>query len=137
MATKLAFGPPWNRLSSDAKVAERLSQGTLELPPHRAWAVPDQLNWGANPFGEVNWVAQFHMLRWLDPLRRQAERGNTAYMDTWEKVALSWIADNPPGRGKASYAWADMVEAARAVTFCLALPLLEKRSEKVLQTVLR
>ena len=137
MATKLAFGPPWNRLSSDAKVAERLSQGTLELPPHRAWALPEQLNWGANPFGEVNWVAQFHMLRWLDPLRREAERGKTKYMDTWERVALSWIEDNPPGRGMASYSWADMVEAARAVTFCLALPLLEKRGPEVLQTVLR
>lgn len=136
MAEKLAFGPPWNPLSTDRKVADALGNGRLELPPHPVWTLPETINWAANPFGEANWVAQFHMLRWIDPLRRQAESGRLHLLDTWERIALSWIQDNPPGRGRASYSWADMVEAARAITFCLALPLLEKHRPDVVPTVL-
>ena len=137
MAKRLAFGPPWNKLSSDVKAASDLSNGILALPPHQSWKMPVTLNWGANPFGEANWVAQFHMLRWIDPLRRRAEIGETQHLDTWVHIARSWIEDNPPGRGKASYSWADMVEAARAVTFCLALPLLDQHRPEFVPTLLR
>ncbi|MGO1628550.1 MAG: heparinase II/III domain-containing protein [Microbacterium sp.] len=136
MAKDLAFGVPWNPLSTDKASAQKLSRGVLALPPHPDWTMPETLNWSANPFGEINWVAQFHMLRWLDPLRRQAEKGEVGHLDTWVHVAHSWIEDNPPGRGKASYSWGDMVEAARAVTFCLALPILEAHRPEAVPRVL-
>lgn len=132
-----SFGTPWAALSTDAKSADQLTAGQLALPPHRAWRVPETVTWRENPFGEVNWVAQLHMLRWIDPLRRRVERGDLRHLDTWVKFATSWIEANPPGRGRAAYAWADMVEAARAVTFCMGVPMLEKHRPDVLNTVLR
>ncbi|MGO0577037.1 heparinase II/III domain-containing protein [Ornithinimicrobium panacihumi] len=136
-ATAQAFGAPFDPTGQDAAKADSLTQGTLELAPHRAWRIPDEPTWRENPFREPNWVAQYHMLRWLDPLRRQAQRGQEEHLDTWLRLAESWISANPPGRGRANYSWADMVEAARALTFCFALPLIEDVRPESLDTILR
>lgn len=136
LATKQAFGVPFERTSKDKSAASELANRTLVLPPHKPWTMPVELTWSEDPFREPNWVAQFHMLRWLDPLRRQAEAGKAHYIDVWLAIVESWIRHNPPGRGKARYAWADMVEAARALTFCFALPVLEDLRPDRLDTVL-
>src|SRR5699024_9243022 len=53
-------------------------------------------------------------------------------LDLWLTIAEGWIEKNPPGRGRANYSWADMIEAARAMTFAFALPVLQdERPEKV------
>jgi hypothetical protein len=125
LAMQLAFGAPFNPTANDERAAQMLVDGILELPPHRPWRMPATLTWRENPYKEPNWVAQFHMLRWLDPLRREAQKGKPELIDTWLSVAESWIEANPPGRGRANYSWADMVEAARALTLCFGLPAVE------------
>ncbi|QNN82257.1 hypothetical protein H3H54_14440 [Brachybacterium sp. Z12] len=125
MAEQLAFGAPFAPTPQDAQKAAALVAGTLDLPPNKTWRMPAEITWYENPFKEPNWVAQFHMLRWIDPLRRQAEKGNVALLDLWLHIAEGWIEKNPPGRGRANYSWADMIEAARAMTFAFALPVLE------------
>lgn len=136
MAKGLAFGSPFDPTAQDASKAKALSGGTLELTPHRPWRIPEKPTWRENPFQEPNWVAQYHMLRWLDPLRRQAQRGDEEHLGTWLRYANSWIAANPPGRGRANYSWADMVEAGRALTFCFALPVVEDLRPDGLPTLL-
>lgn len=125
MTEQLAFGAPFDRTAADHAKARALAGGRLELPPHAPWRMPASLTWREDPFGEPNWVAQYHMLRWLDPLRRQAAAGEEDLIDTWLEIAGSWIRSNPPGRGRARYSWADMVEAARSLTLCFALPVLQ------------
>jgi len=136
MATKLAFGTPFSPTSRDKELAKELLRNNLTLFPHPSWEMPDDPTWAENPFSEPNWVTQFHMLRWLDPLRRDAEQGNDAALDKWIAVVSSWIDKNPPGRGKASYAWADFVDAMRAMTLCFALPVLVEKRPDALPKVL-
>lgn len=136
LAGEMAFGVPFDQRADDEQVSKKLLNGQLHLPPHPQWSMPNDINWAANPFGEINWIAQFHMLRWLDPLRRSFERtGEIEFAQKWEKIAISWVRNNPPGRGKVSYAWADMVEAARALTFCFGLSMLQKVSSEFLDDI--
>lgn len=136
LAQSLAFGSPFNRTPRDGQLATQLRSGVLELSPHKPWKMPSELTWRENPYKEPNWVAQFHMLRWLDPLRRMAQDGQAECLDTWIDIAHSWIDKNPPGRGRATYTWADMVEAARALTLCFALPVLQDLRPESLGKVL-
>lgn len=135
-ARSQAIGSHFSPLSTDRAAAAALLQGELTLPPHRAWRLPAEVRWNENPFREVNWVAQFHMLRWLDPLRRRADAGDAAGVDLWVSVVTSWIQANPPGRGKATYAWGDMVEAVRAMIMCFGLPMLDTHRPDALEAVL-
>lgn len=136
MAQDLAFGPLFSPTSQDAAKVAALVAGTLDLPPNPSWKMPAEITWYENPFKEPNWVAQFHMLRWLDPLRRQAQKGDASAIDRWLSIAESWIEKNPPGRGRANYSWADMIEAARAMTFAFALPVIEDQRPDHLPTIL-
>ncbi len=131
-----AIGAHFSPLSSDALEAAALLRGELTLKPHRLWRLPDTIKWNENPFGEVNWVAQFHMLRWLDPLRRRADKGDAAGVDLWVAVVTSWIEANPPGRGRATYSWGDMVEAVRAMIMCFGLPMLTEHRPDAVPAVL-
>ena len=131
-----AIGSHFSALSSDGREAAALLRGELTLPPHRMWRLPVAPKWNENPFSEVNWVAQLHMLRWLDPLRRQADAGETSGVDLWVRVVTSWIESNPPGRGRATYSWGDMVEAVRAMIMCFGLPMLSQHRPDALDPVL-
>lgn len=127
VCVELTFGTPFDPLPNDRATADKLVAGELTLAPHPSWRMPRQLHWGENPFGEINWVAQYHMMRWIDPLRRTfVATGDQSYMVRWLELAESWIDANPPGRGKAAYSWADMVEAGRAMTFAFGLPQLQQ-----------
>lgn len=136
LAEELAFGAPFDRTAADPAKARALAERRLELPPHAPWRMPEDLTWREDPFREPNWVAQYHMLRWLDPLRRQAAAGEEGLIDSWIDIAASWIRSNPPGRGRARYSWADMVEAARALTLSFALPVLQDLRPAALPEVL-
>ena len=136
MAQDLAFGPLFSPTSQDAAKVSALVAGKLDLPPNPSWNMPAEVTWYENPFKEPNWVAQFHMLRWLDPLRRQAQKGDASLIDHWLAIAESWIEKNPPGRGRANYSWADMIEAARAMTFAFALPVIEDERPHHLPAIL-
>ncbi len=135
-ARSQAIGARCSALSSDALEAAALLRGELTLKPHRLWRLPDTIKWNENPFGEVNWVAQFHMLRWLDPLRRRADKGDAAGVDLWVAVVTSWVEANPPGRGRATYSWGDMVEAVRAMIMCFGLPMLTEHRPDAVPAVL-
>lgn len=134
-AKSLAFGVPFDRTNKDGKLAADLKAGILELHPHKPWKRPPELEWSEDPFREPNWVVQYHMLRWLDPLRRQANAGDTSGVQLWVDTVLSWINANPPGLGKSRRAWMDMVEAMRAMTMCFGLPMLAEHDGDALAKV--
>jgi hypothetical protein len=131
-----AIGSHFSALSQDSRLVEELLGGSLTLPPHPSWRLPADLTWGENPFREINWSAQLHMLRWIDPLRRLADAGDARGVDLWVRTVRSWVACNPPGRGRAQYAWGDMVEAVRAMVMCFGLPMLSEHARDHLDVVL-
>lgn len=122
----LAFEPR----KTDRHVAETILAGTLELKPHPAWGLPTKIEWSENPYEQPNWRAQLQMLRWLDPIRRIAAEGDQAALGFWLRTVRSWSDANPSDGGAASdYAWADMVEAVRALELVFAFPLVPPEEE--------
>lgn len=136
MAEAHAMGARFVHTSEDRKIADAITSLKLDLSPHPETSLKESPTWKEDPFGEPNWVFQYHTLRWLDPLRRQAEKGKESDIDVWLHYALSWIDANPPGKGKSRFSWADMVDGARALTFAFALPAIEDLRPEYLDRIL-
>lgn len=107
---------------------QQLLGGILHLSPHPEWRLPATIDWGADPFQDVNWRSQFHMLRWLDPLRRAAAEGDAAARAMWIRYARSWVENNPRHAPAHQWVWSDMVDGIRAINLCLAAPVLRDHS---------
>src|SRR5699024_6314579 len=73
----------------------KLLDGRLTMTPHPEWKLPETIDWAADPFNDVNWQNQFHMLRWLDPLRRAAADGNDDAYAMWRRYVSDWVKRNP------------------------------------------
>lgn len=123
VAARQAFG---TSVPQDA--VDRLLSGTLAMSPHPAWTLPARINWAADPFKDVNWRSQYHMLRWLDPLRRAAVMGDDAAFEMWIRYARDWVKSNPRERPAHEWVWSDMVDGIRAIQLCLAVPLVRDES---------
>lgn len=117
-------------LSSSFRAAEvkNLLARRLTIPPHPEWALPEQINWRSDPFKDRNWRLQLHMLRWLEPLRHAAARGNDRAFDMWLHYVRDWVKSNPPEKPASGWAWKDMADGIRALQFCMAAPLVRDRS---------
>ncbi|UPO78652.1 heparinase II/III family protein [Arthrobacter sp. Helios] len=123
-ARRQAFGSYFNAVSTDKTVSADLIRGKLTLAPHPAWQIPEQIVWDEDPFCQRNWVAQLHMLRWLDPVRRVAlNNRDQRAKEFWIKTVRSWIESNKPGASKSKYAWSNMMDGIRALELCFGLPL--------------
>lgn len=125
VARRQAFGPGFTTTSRDERLASMLLERRLVMSPHPEWRIPENPSWEEDPFGDSNWQFQYHSLRWLDPLRRQAEAGDTAAARMWARYVRSWIAANPRGGAASPWAWVDMGDALRAMTLTFALPIVE------------
>lgn len=123
VAERQAFGYTFRREA----VAELLS-GSVTISPHPTWELPGAIDWRADPFDDNNWRHQYHMLRWLDPLRRAAVSGDTDAFDMWITYVRDWVEKNPSIKPRSPYAWKDMVDGIRALQLCLAAPLIRDRS---------
>jgi len=121
-AKRQAFGAMFNHSSKDKALADTILNGQLDLSPHPRWDLPETVDWRSDPFQDRNWRAQLHMLRWLDPLRRRAEKGDHRAADAWLRYAESWVTSNPPTGRRVFGAWMDMVDGIRALELCLAVP---------------
>lgn len=112
---------------------DRLLDGRLLMPPHPEWALPERPTWQEDPFEDRNWRFQFHMLRWLDPLRRAAAQGDDAAFEMWLRWTKDWVARNPPEAPVTSWAWTDMSDGIRAQQLCSASTLIAERAPDELE----
>ncbi|ATG50897.1 hypothetical protein CFK38_04660 [Brachybacterium vulturis] len=123
VAERQSFGTTFH-----APTVKKLLAGKLTMTPHPEWTLPDVIDWTADPFEDVNWQNQYHMLRWLDPLRRAAMKGDDAAYDMWIRYVRDWVQNNPRSNPAHQWVWRDMVEGIRVIQFCLAAPLVRNRS---------
>ena len=111
-----------------APTVKKLLAGKLTMTPHPEWSLPETIDWAADPFDNVNWQNQYHMLHWLDPLRRAAAQGDDAAYEMWIRYTRDWVQSNPRSAPAHKWVWRDMVEGIRVIQFCLAAPLVRDRS---------
>lgn len=109
------------------KDVDRLLAGRLKMAPHPEWELPEEPTWREDPFSDRNWCFQFHMLRWLEPLRRAAAKGDDAAFDMWLRWLTDWVEANPPEAPRSSWAWTDMSDGIRAQHLCQAAPMMAVR----------
>ncbi|MGY5765403.1 heparinase II/III domain-containing protein [Brachybacterium sp. DNPG3] len=109
-----------------------LKAGRLRMSPHPEWRLPQDPTWQEDPFADRNWCFQFHMLRWLDPLRRAAAQGDDAAYALWLRWIQDWAAKNPHDAPASPWAWTDMSDGIRAQQLCLAAPMVAERSPELL-----
>ncbi|MGP9706995.1 heparinase II/III family protein [Brachybacterium sp. AOP24-D1-21] len=128
VAERQAFGYAYS-----PEVVDDLLAGKVTLLPHPAWELPSKITWKEDPFQDRNWTFQFHMLRWLDPLRRAASKdGSERAYSMWFRHVRDWVEKNPPQRPRSRWAWKDMSDGIRALQLCLAAPLVHERSPEEL-----
>lgn len=113
VANRQAFGPGYEPRPGDPATVAQLLKGSLDLPPHPTWAFVAPIDWQADPFDQRNWCAQLHMLRWIDPLRRQGGT-DLAARRLWLQIVDDWASSNLEPATASPWAWKDMVDAKRA-----------------------
>ena len=86
-AVRQALGSGFTEAPDDDVKTEELKSRHLVLTPHKRWLLPESPSWSENPFSDNNWQFQYHMLRWLDPLRRASLRGDVEAARLWKKYA--------------------------------------------------
>ncbi|MCW1805167.1 heparinase II/III family protein [Brachybacterium squillarum] len=111
---------------------DRLLAGRLRMQPHPEWQLPEEPTWREDPFEDRNWRFQFHMLRWLEPLRRAASKGNDAAYRMWLRWVLDWVEKNPPSAPRTDWAWTDMSDGIRVQQLCSAAPMIADRAPELL-----
>lgn len=111
---------------------DALLAGTLTMSPHPAWTLPEQPTWHEDPFADRNWCFQYHMLRWLEPLRKAAAAGHDDAYAMWLRWVQSWVDANLEERSASSWAWTDMSDGLRTQFLCFAAPLVAERSPELL-----
>lgn len=120
-ARRQALGTHFTEAENESELVSRLKKRRLYMAPHKAWTLPEAPTWRENPFDDNNWEFQYHMLRWLDPLRRAGAAGDLDAASLWEKYARSWIEANPPGSAPYKWSWVDMSDGIRAMELCHGL----------------
>lgn len=110
----------------------KLLSGVLHMSPHPQWTLPEEPTWLEDPFEDRNWRFQYHMLRWLDPLRRAAAHGDDRAYAMWSRWIHDWVEKNPPSAPTTSWAWTDMSDGIRAQQLCSASTLLAERDPEQL-----
>lgn len=128
VAARQAFGT-----TASAAAVSKLLSGQLAMNPHPVWILPPEIDWAADPFQDVNWRSQYHMLRWLDPLRRAAAKGDDAAFAMWIRYVRDWVRSNPREKPAHKWVWSDMVDGIRAIQLCLAAPLVRDKSPEDLE----
>jgi len=130
VAQRQAFGRHFETTPNDRGLVDDVVAGKVILPPHPTAEISMPVDWTMNPFRQRSWVSQFHMLRWLDPFRRLAMLGDTAYFAHWERLARSWTVSNSPSAAgeHGNDSWAAMVAATRAQALLLGLPYVDDPS---------
>lgn len=123
-AVRQAFGPGFDFLPGDRSRAEAIAGGVLHLSPHEPADLGAEPTWAEDPFGQTNWLFQYHSLRWLDVFRRRAAAGDPEAMRVWERYVRSWLEANDPADPASPWAWRDMVDGLRAQVLAYGAPYL-------------
>lgn len=119
-----ALGGAFRDRATDQKVVKALLDGQVDLRPHKTWTMPDTLTWKEDPFSQPNWKAQFHGLRWIDPLRRIAmsdSEHSARAGEEWVRITTSWMERCL--FGESPEAWNDMTTGIRTIVLVVGFPL--------------
>jgi len=102
--------------------ADQIMAGQLPLGTFPAVTLPAVPTWSEAEFsGDLNWLFNYHALRWLLPLLQAGqETGNAAYIDRATYLLQDWLFTNPRIGSHSAMAWNDHATAWRASVLACA-----------------
>ncbi len=110
--------------SADAvAAADQIMAGRLRLGTFTAVALPDNPTWREAAFsGDLNWLFNYHALRWILPLLQAGQdSGDATYTARATFLLQDWIATNPRAGSPSAMAWNDHATAWRASVLACAV----------------
>lgn len=123
------------------KRAKNLEDHIFQWGPYQPHDYGKNINWAADPAGDIEWVAAIYRWYWADDLKKAyLATGNNEYVATFVELAKDWIKKHPleetlnemhpvygPGKygenGWKGYAWLDIQTGIRAQNLCDVFPL--------------
>jgi hypothetical protein len=95
----------------------------LRLDTHAEVTLPENPTWREAPFfGDLNWLFNYHALRWILPLLQAGQdSGNASYSERAAFLLRDWIATNPRAGSPNAMAWNDHATAWRASILACAV----------------
>lgn len=114
-----AYGSSANAISA----ADLIMAGQLRLSTFAAVTLPDDPTWREAAFsGDLNWLFNYHALRWILPLLQAGQdSGNATYTRRAAFLLQDWIETNQRAGSPNAMAWNDHATAWRASVLVCAV----------------
>lgn len=129
--------PTGNVLSENEKKsvsrAEDLVKHIFQWGPYPPAGYGNNINWAADPAGDIEWVANLYRFQWANDLGNAFKAtGDERYARTFIELATDWIKKHPlektmdavhPVYGWDGYPWLDLQTGIRATNICSNLKI--------------
>lgn len=108
--------------------ADDLGKHIFQWGPYPSAGYGDNINWAADPAGDIEWVANLYRFQWANDLGNAFKAtGDERYATTFIELATDWIKKHPlektinavhPVYGWDGYPWLDLQTGIRASNIC-------------------
>jgi len=108
--------------------ADNLAKHIFQWGPYDEAAYGDDIDWAADPAGDIEWVAAVYRFYWANDLvNAYKQTGDDDYVRTFVELTTDWINKHPlertvdiahPVYGWRGYPWLDLQTGIRATNIC-------------------
>ena len=126
--------PPETPSPETLQTADRIVNHIFQWGPYEPADYGKEVDWDADPRGDIEWVAAMYRFYWAGPLAAAyRQTSDEKYADAFVKLASDWIAKHPLEQADRAhpiytkwrgYAWLDIQTGRRAESICQAFPSL-------------
>ncbi len=121
------------RSVSSTSRADDLCKHIFQWGPYPAAGYGTDIDWAADPAGDIEWVAAVYRFYWVNDLANAYKAtGDERYAQTFIDLTTDWINKHPlentvnvihPVYGWKGYPWLDLQTGIRATNLCSNFPL--------------
>lgn len=113
--------------SNSVAIADDLLANRYTLAGYPTVTLPANPTWAENPLHQVNWLFNYHSLRFVWALTTAwAETGDQQYLDRASFLLHDWYRDNPRSSPPSIWSWNDHGTAWRAMVFVCAAEIMPR-----------
>jgi hypothetical protein len=111
--------------ANSVAVADALLDNRYKLASFPTVTLPSNPKWTENPLKQVNWLFNYHSLRFVWALTTAwAQTGEQRYLDRAKFLLYDWQRDNPRVGAPSPWSWNDHATAWRAMVYVCAAEIL-------------
>lgn len=124
-ASAATIRPECSGPANSVAVADDLLRNRYTLAGFPTVTLPSNPTWKENPLKQVNWLFNYHSLRFVWALTTAWSRtGDQRYIDRAKFLLYDWQRDNPRVGAPSIWSWNDHATAWRAIVYVCAKEIL-------------